>query len=94
MCPWIDIIEVNRDDNFNRIILKSGKHVIFLITMLEPEEITTVFKFLKEVARLQRLNATPPKPTINQSANSLYFDDTIISTASITNNPMLPARNA
>jgi len=44
-----DIIEITGDDNFTRIILKSGKPVILPITMLDPEEIKSVYKFLNEV---------------------------------------------
>ncbi len=44
-----DIIEITGDDNFIRIMLTTGKPVILPITMLEPEEIRSVFNFLKEV---------------------------------------------
>jgi len=44
-----DIIEFTGDDNFIRIILKSGKPIILPITILEPGEIKSVYKFLKEV---------------------------------------------
>ena len=44
-----EIIEINSDDNFIRIVLKSGKPLILPITMLEPGEIKSVYNFLKEV---------------------------------------------
>lgn len=44
-----DIIEITGDDNFIRIMLKSGKPVILSIAMLDPEEIKSVYQFLNEV---------------------------------------------
>ena len=46
--PLGDISEITGDDNFIRIILKSGKPVKLPVSMFEPSEIRSVYKFLNE----------------------------------------------
>jgi hypothetical protein len=43
-----DISEITGDDDYIRIMLKTGKHVKLPVSMLEPHEIRSVYKFLNE----------------------------------------------
>jgi len=46
--PLEDISGITGDDDFIRIILKSGKPVKLPVKMLDPQEIRSVYKFLEE----------------------------------------------